>query len=124
MNIRPKPILLFFALSTALTAVSAQTIAEVRIERLEETIRTLERRVSLLEEKSRQPNASAVPSSDKGNWRRLQRGMSGPEVERLLGPPSKVKANVAATTWHYGHPLGGYVSFGARSQTLDAWSEP
>ncbi len=102
----------------------AQSGAESRIEKLEEAVRILDRRVATLEEQLRQRSSTPGTPSDKANWRRLERGLSEAEVERLLGSPTKVDAFGSFTIWHYGYPAGGQVQFDGRSQTVRGWQEP
>jgi outer membrane protein assembly factor BamE (lipoprotein component of BamABCDE complex) len=83
------------------SAVSAQPAVEAKVERLEQTIRLLERRIEALEEQLRQRSAPTPVSTDKMNWRKLQRGMSESEVEQLLGSPARVDATGGSTHWYY-----------------------
>lgn len=115
------PLLLLLA---ATGEVSAQSNFESRVQKLEETIRVLERRVADLEEQLRERSAPAPVASDKVNWRKLQKGMSEGDVEKLLGSPSKVDAFGSFTIWHYGYPSGGRVQFDGRSRTVEGWHEP
>ena len=103
--------------------VSAQPNLEAKVEKLEHTIRALERRIEALEEQLRQRSSRTPVASDKMNWRKLQRGMSEGEVEKLLGSPARVDAMGAFTFWHYGDH-GGRVTFEGGSRTVYAWSEP
>ncbi|MFN7444380.1 MAG: hypothetical protein ACK5RC_04290, partial [Curvibacter sp.] len=59
----------------------------------------LERRVVALEEQLVQRNKSAGVPTDKSNWRKLERGISQAEVERILGSPTKVDAFGLFTIW-------------------------
>ena len=104
--------------------VLAQPSAEARIEKLEETVRTLERRVEVLEEQLRQRQRPSSSTADKSNWRQLRRGMSDSEVEKLLGSPTRVDAYGSFTVWYYGSGPGGRVQFESRSGTVESWSEP
>lgn len=117
-----------FALSVLLFASNGQAIAqsstESRVDKLEETVRVLERRVTTLEDQLRQRNAAPSIPSDKANWRRLKKGLSEADVERLLGSPTKVEANPVYTTWEYGDEGGGKVEFDAKSSTVEGWQEP
>jgi hypothetical protein len=114
-----------FLLLLAVTGeVSAQSTVEPRVQKLEDTIRILERRVAGLEEQLRERSAPAPVASDKVNWRKLQNGMSEGDVEKLLGSPSKVDAYGPFTIWHYGYPSGGQVQFDGRSRTVTGWHEP
>lgn len=70
----------FFEAFLALLAISsgqtlAQTSTESRVEKLEKTVRLLERRVATLEDHLRQRNAALSVLSDKANWRKLQKGL-------------------------------------------------
>lgn len=116
-----------FALSVLFFVSSGQAIAqsstESRVEKLEETVRTLERRVASLEDQLRQRNAAPSIPPDKVNWRRLQRGLSEADVERLLGSPTKVDVFGTFTIWNYGED-GGRVQFDANSRTVKEWHEP
>lgn len=102
----------------------AQSGAESRIEKLEESVRILDRRVAALEEQLRQRSSNPGTPPDKANWRRLERGLSQAEVEKLLGSPTKVEAFGSITVWHYGYPAGGQIQFDGRSQTVRGWQEP
>ncbi|GLZ86960.1 hypothetical protein Pres01_30110 [Metapseudomonas resinovorans] len=117
-----------FALSVLLFASNgqafAQSSAESRVDKLEETVRILERRVDTLEDQLRQRNAAPSIPPDKVNWRRLQKGLSEADVERLLGSPTKVDAFGSFTIWHYGDQDGGEVEFDANSRTVQGWHEP
>jgi hypothetical protein len=114
-----------FALFVLLFASNGQSFAqsstESRVDKLEETVRTLERRVATLEDQLRQRNATPSIPSDKANWRRLKKGQSEADVERLLGSPTKVEAG-PITTWRYGDGHGGSVDF--YDGTVEGWSEP
>jgi hypothetical protein len=106
----------------AASQVFAQSGADPRIERLEQSIKALEGRVSSLEAQlaERPPAASqAVPANAK--WRKLKNGMTESEVEQLLGSPERVASMSIGVLWDY--PSAGSVSFG-KSHTVIAWSEP
>ncbi|HEF4758238.1 TPA: hypothetical protein SAN82_000636 [Pseudomonas putida] len=126
-NLLPSPHRYLFAFSVLLFASSGQLFAqssvESRVDRLEETVRILERRVTTLEDQLRQRIATPSIPPDKVNWRRLQKGLSEADVERLLGSPTKVDAYGDYTLWHYGSH-GGQVEFGAESRTVEGWHEP
>lgn len=95
------------------------------MEKLEEVVRLLERRVATLEDQLRQrKNAAPSIPPDKVGWRKLQKGLSEVEVEGLLGSPTKVDAFGSFTIWHYGFPSGGQVQFDGRSRTVSGWQEP
>lgn len=110
-------------LSCVFDPASAQQNIEIKVEKLEQTIIALERRVEALEGQLRQRSAPPPIALDKLNWRKLQRGMTEGEVEKLLGSPARVDAMTAFTLWHYGDRRG-QVTFEARSRTVHAWSEP
>jgi hypothetical protein len=102
--------------------VFAQSGADPRIERLEQSIRDLERRVASLEAQlGERPSASQVAPA-KVNWRKLKSGMTESDVEQLLGSPEKVDANPVFVIWRY--PAFGQVQFDGRSHTVKGWSEP
>ncbi len=115
------PLLLILA---ATGDISAQSNVESKVQKLEATIRVLERRLSDLEEQQRARSASSPVASDKVNWRKLQKGMSEGDVEKLLGSPSKVDTYSSFTIWHYGSPRGGRVQFDGSSRSVDGWREP
>lgn len=103
---------------------SAQSVSESRIERLEETIRVLERRVANLEEQLRQRSASPNVPSDKVAWRKLKQGMSEVEVEELLGSPTRIDAFGPFTVWNFGTQSRARVQFDGQSRTVTGWHEP
>ncbi len=115
------PLLLLLA---ATGEVSAQSTVESRVQKLEETIRVLERRVADLEEQLRERSAPAPVASDKVKWRKLKKGMTEGDVEKLLGSPLKVDAYGPFTIWHYSDRSGGEVEFDGRSNTVKVWHEP
>ena len=102
----------------------AQPSSDPRLEKLEETVRMLERRVTALEQQLRQRSALAPIPADKTNWRKLQKGMSEGEVERILGSPTKVDALGPFITWYYGDLVAGQVRFDGRSRMVFGWVEP
>lgn len=104
--------------------VLAQTNVESRVQKLEETIGALERRVAALEGLLREQNTPAPVASDKINWRKLQKGMSESDVQKLLGSPSKVDVYGTFTIWHYGELTGANVQFDGKSRTVSGWHEP
>jgi hypothetical protein len=118
---RLAPLLLLLA-STGV--VCAQSNVEPRVQKLEEAVRVLERRVADLEAQLRDRSTSApvASASDKVNWRKLQKGLSEGDVERLLGSPLKVDAYGSFTVWHF--VSGGEVQFDGRSRTVTGWHEP
>jgi hypothetical protein len=124
-----KTVRLFWVAPIVLLLASSQLFAQSgnddRVQKLEEAVRVLERRVADLEERLRERTASAPVASDKANWRKLQRGMSERGVEKLLGSPTKIDASsVFQTVWYYGDPVGGSVKFDANSRKVVAWREP
>jgi hypothetical protein len=116
---RLAPLLLLLA---SAGVVYAQSSVEPRLQKLEETVRVLERRVADLESQLRDRNTPASVPADKVNWRKLQKGISEADVERLLGSPSKVDAYGSWTVWHFGS--GGEVQFDGRNRTVTGWHEP
>jgi hypothetical protein len=83
------------------SAQAAEPGTDPRIERLEQSIRDLERRVASLEAQlGERPSASQVAPA-KANWRKLKNGMTESDVERLLGSPERVDANPVFITWWY-----------------------
>lgn len=114
------PVLLLLASSQ----LFAQSSDDTRVQKLEEAVRVLERRVESLENQLRERNAPAPVAPEKANWRKIERGMSQDEVQQLLGSPSKVEANSIYITWYYSYPPGGRVQFDARSRDVEGWNEP
>lgn len=114
------PLLLFLFGSSE---VSAQPTVEARLEKIEQTIRVLERRIEAQEEQQRQRNALPTVAADKVNWRKLQQGMPMSEVENLLGSPERIDASSVFTHWHYGGGRGR-VTFDGKSRIVSAWNEP
>lgn len=102
----------------------AQTSADSRIQKLEEAVRVLERKVADLEAELRERKSVPSVPADKVAWRKLQKGMSEGDVEKLLGSPTKVDVFGSFTIWHYGYPSGGDVQFDGRSRTVNSWHEP
>lgn len=115
------PLILLF---TAPGGALAQSSIDSRVQKLEETIRALELRVSSLEEHLRERQRRSTVASDKVSWRKLQKGMSESDVEKLLGSPSRVHAFGSFTIWHYETPLGGQVQFDGDRRTVTGWREP
>ncbi|EPA95239.1 hypothetical protein [Pseudomonas sp. G5(2012)] len=115
-------VLSFFFLASC-GQVVAQSTAESRVDKLEETVRSLERRVATLEDQLHQRNAAASIPPDKVNWRRLKKGLSEADVERLLGSPTKVEGGLI-TTWHYGEGDGRGASVEFYDGAVSGWSEP
>jgi hypothetical protein len=103
----------------------AQTSVEFRVQKLEETIQALERRVASLEEALRERHASPNTNSDNASWRKLRKGMSTADVEKLLGSPSKIIEFGSFASWFYDSSSGhGTVRFGGKSRVLESWTEP
>ena len=117
---RVAPVLLLLASSQ----LFAQSSDDARVQKLEEAIRVLERRVASLENQLRERNASAPVASGQRNWRKLKKGMSEGDVEQLLGSPSKIDMLGPISIWYYDYPLGGDVKFDSDKHTVTAWSEP
>lgn len=109
----------------ALPAISvAQTNSDNQLQRLEEAIRLLESRVANLEAALREREDIPSVSADKLAWRKLQKGMSEGDVEKLLGSPTKINVSVGMTWWYYGYPSGGHIIFDGRGRTVISWNEP
>lgn len=106
------------------SVLHAQSSVEARVQKLEEMIRVLERKVADLESQLREQKIVAQVPADKVTWRKLQKGMSESDVEKLLGSPTKVDVFSTFTIWHYGDYSGGQVQFNGRSRTVDSWHEP
>jgi len=102
----------------------AQSGIDSKVQKLEETIRALERRVAMLEEQLRDKSPQVPVASDKANWRMLKKGMSESDVERLLGSPTRVDAFGSFTVWHYGERSRAEVQFDGDSRTVQSWHEP
>ena len=103
---------------------SAQTSVDARVQKLEETIQILERRVASLEAQLREQGAPADAVADKANWRKLKQGMTQGDVEKLLGSPSKIDEYGMTTVWHYGPYGEGTVQFYGTPRKANRWSEP
>ena len=101
-----------------------QSGSDARVQRLEEAVHVLERRVAALEAQIGEPSRPANGAHDNANWRNLKRGMSEAEVERLLGSPSNVSESEYDIMWRYYDPSLGYLVFDAKSRKLTRWSEP
>jgi len=102
----------------------AQSGDDDRVQKLEEAVRVLERRVASLENQLRERNASAPVASGKVNWRKLKKGMSEGDVEQLLGSPSKINMLGPISVWYYDYPNGGEVRIDTDKHTVRSWSEP
>jgi len=120
------------AISMALPRVAESQDTELaelqtRVTRLESLVAALIHRVSELEgsDQSAERPAPVVRREagwrDRSNWRRLQKGMSMAQVTRLLGEPDQVSTLTYTIIWRFG---GGNVTFDARSNRVDGWSEP
>jgi hypothetical protein len=112
---------LTFLLLAPMQAFAQESSIESKVRALEDTVQLLERRMASLEAELREQSAPASIPSGKENWRKLEKGMSEADVERLLGSPSKIDAYGPMTIWHYG---GGSVRFDGDSRTVNAWFEP
>ena len=101
-----------------------------KVEELEKKVEQLELRINKLENKlmtekttQKSPNVSKGDYKDKGNWRKLEIGMTKYQVKELLGEPERIsKDNIGSYMefWSYGL---GRVTFGDRG-TLISYSEP
>jgi hypothetical protein len=94
------------------------------MQRLEETVRTLEHRVAVLEAQVGARSAPVSVAPNKVNWRKLKSGMTEGQVEQLLGAPSRVDENPMVITWSYVDQSSGTVRFDARLRKVMSWSEP
>jgi hypothetical protein len=103
---------------------TAQSSDDARVQKLEETVQALERRVASLEAQLRDRSTSANSTPANANWRGLKIGMRESDVEQLLGRPSKIDTSKYLVTWYYNYPLGGSVNFGGETRTVERWSEP
>jgi len=56
---------------------------------------------------------------EKGNWRKLNKGMNKEEVTQLLGEPGSIKVS-SYEKWFY--PAGAYIEFD--NNKVVGWSEP
>jgi hypothetical protein len=112
--------LIYFGIASG--QVFAQSAVDSQIQKLEESVKALERRVASLEAQlGGRPSASQV-APDKVNWRKLKSGMTENDVEQLLGSPERVVASAGFVLWSY--PSFGGVKFDGRSHTVTGWSEP
>ena len=110
----------FFAAGNA----QAQAVDDLRVQRLEDTIRNLELRIGALEAQLAEKTEPTKPTSGAANWRKLKVGMSEVEVVKLIGTPTKVNDRQAHFNWLYGSPASGFVRFDASTKTVMAWSPP
>jgi len=97
---------------------------EKKVAQLEQRILKLEAIIVELQKNPGKPAASAVAGwKDKANWRRLKKGMSKSEVERILGVALKVVANTHyGDIWYYPDMQGGNASFDIEG-SLTSWDE-
>ena len=117
--VRIAPVLLLLAS----TQLFAQSTVDERVERLEETVRVLERRVATLEDQLHERNAPAADAPSPSKWHEMERGMSEGDVEKLLGSPARVDASSEfQTVWYY--PGAAWVKFHAGSRKVVAWRQP
>jgi hypothetical protein len=102
-----------------------------KIKELEKKITQLEQRIVKLEEiilRSQKDQAKPIAGSpnkwkDKANWRLLKKGMNKSDVERILGEPPKVVANIYyGDIWYYPDAQGGNASFD-KENILTSWNE-
>jgi regulator of replication initiation timing len=112
------------------TPVFSQNIDQ-KVKELEKKITQLEQRIVKLEEtilqlqknQAKPVAASANKWKDKANWRLLRKGMNKSDVERILGEPPKVVANVHyGDIWYYPDTQGGNASFNTENM-LTSWNE-
>ena len=117
--VRIAPVLLLLASSQ----LFAQSTVDERVEKLEETVRVLERRVATLEDQLHERKSPAPDAPSAANWREMERGMSESKVEKLLGSPTRVDASSQfQTVWYY--PDAAWVRFRAGSRKVSAWRQP
>jgi hypothetical protein len=119
---------IFFALSDGVA--KAEPLAD-KVQRLEQRLALLEKRLLELERgatpapvATKPPSAGADQWRDKSRWRMLKAGMTPADVEKVLGEPEKVSHATMIIFWYWGYPTGGTVQFDARTQRLEAWTEP
>lgn len=97
---------------------------EKQVAQLEQRILKLEALIAELQKAPNKPALSAVAGwKDKANWRRLKKGMTKSEVERILGVALKVVPNSHyGDIWYYPDLQGGNASFDTEG-TLTSWDE-
>jgi hypothetical protein len=111
----------FLALASG--PVAAQESLDAKVQRHEQTIKTLEARVAALEAQLRGRSAPVSVPKGKENWRKLHTGMKQAEVEQLFGSPTKVDSFGVLVVWRYGGLDGGEVQFDD-SGRVTGWHEP
>ena len=96
-----------------------------RIEQLEKDIQETKHRLSKLESllnntsNAQEPITSVNGWKSITNWRKLTKGMSSSDVQKILGEPRRVDGGTV-TFWHYQN--GGEIIF--YEGKVDRWSEP
>lgn len=96
-----------------------------RIHAIEEELREIKLRLSIIETSLSNPSESPAPMASGeawksvANWRRLSRGMGAGDVRAILGEPYRVEGG-AFTRWFY--PNNGRVIFW--QEAVDRWEEP
>jgi len=97
---------------------------EKQVAQLEQRILKLEALILELQKTPGKPAGSAIAGwKDKANWRRLKKGMSKSEVERILGVALKVVPNSHyGDIWYYPDLQGGNASFDIEG-SLTSWDE-
>jgi len=121
------PIILTALFSTPLFPQSL----EQKVKDLEKRIAQLEQKIVKLEsmivqaQKGQAKPAAVAPDrwKAKANWRLLKKGMNKSDVERILGEPPTVVANVHyGDIWYYPDSKGGNASFD-KDGILTSWNE-
>jgi len=104
---------------------------EQKVKDLEKKIAQLEQRIVKLEgiivqyQKDQAKPLAVSPNrwKDKANWRLLKKGMNKSDVERILGEPPTIVANVHyGDIWYYPDSKGGNASFD-KDGILTSWNE-
>jgi hypothetical protein len=97
---------------------------EKKVAQLEQRILKLEGIILQLQKDGAKPIAGSPDRwKEKANWRLLKKGMNKSEVERILGEPPKVVANIYyGDIWYYPDAQGGNASFD-KENILTSWNE-
>jgi len=102
-----------------------QETLESRVNKLEQVVRDLQKRITDLEDS--QKHTQPVPTA-KQNWVQLRYGMSAEAVRMLLGTPRHLEATAAEVRWCYaqscdrGAPAS--VEFSLWNMTVTGWRAP
>jgi hypothetical protein len=73
----------------------------------------LQQKIAQLEAQLAAAPAKEQRIQDKGNWRKLQKGMTRDDVSNLLGQSEKVSTNTSFIMWYWDNPAGAEVQFDA-----------